>query len=218
MKIAAIIPTRGQSRKVFTAYQVERAKAMGYDKVYLIDYLPNGNAFDLFERMAQGIANAIADGIDFVSIIEDDDHYRLDYLDTIKPILEKVQIIGINRTTYYHLFSTGWKIMVHPGRSSMFCTSFRTDLFKAFPKHGAPYHDLSIWKFAQDYNVNFRLIDKDIAMGIKHGQVFGPVGGNGHTMKYPQTDLTLRYLKSRTDVEAFKFYKELKESYQADWK
>ncbi len=218
MEVAAIIPTRGISRKVFTSYQVDRAYAMGYDKVYLIDYPPGGDSMDLFERIAAGVARAIVDGIDFVSIIEDDDHYDLSYLNTIKPHFETNKMVGINCTTYYHLFSTGFKRMIHPGRSSMFCTSFAADLFRMLPVTGAPYHDIVIWKYAQEHNVANKLLDLDIALGIKHGNVFGKVGGNGHNASiYSHSDPKLTFLRSRVDEKAFEFYKEVKETFQNTW-
>jgi hypothetical protein len=217
IKVAAIIPNRGEERKLFYYYQEQRARNMGFDKVYLINYPPKNNDFDLFERIATGVAMAKADGIDYVSIIESDDHYDLGYLDEIKKHIEGNDIIGINRTTYYHLFSTGYKVMLHPGRSSMFCTSFRTDLFSKFPTAGAPYHDLSIWKFVQERGIAFRLLDKDIALGIKHGGIFGKVGGGGHFMEYPATDPKLQWLKQRVDAEAFTFYTELKNTFQNTW-
>jgi len=218
MEIAAIIPTHGNERKLFTDWQVKRAVEIGFDKIYLIDYTPISKDFDLFNRIAVGVNKSIADGYEFVSIVEDDDFYPLNYLEIIKPLLESNDIVGINQTTYYHLFSTGWKTMVHPGRSSMFCTSFRTDLFSKLPTHGTPYHDLSIWKFARDHNdVRFRLTDKEIVLGIKHGNVFGAVGGNGHSMVYPYHDVQLTYLKSRVDNEAFRFYKSIKSNFQSSW-
>lgn len=218
MEVAAIIPTRGQSRKVFSAYQEGRARALGYDKVYLVDYAPKSDAFDLIDRIKVGVQLALGDGIEFVSIIEDDDHYDLNYLDKIKPHLKDNKIVGINRTTYYHLFTTGWKVMTHPGRSSMFCTSFRSDLFSQFPTSGAPYHDLAIWRFVQERDVTFRLIDNEIAVGIKHGRLFGKVGGNGHgNFAYSYVDPKLYWLKKHTDAEAFDFYVGLKEFYQESW-
>ncbi len=108
--------------------------------------------------------------------------------------------------------------MVHPGRSSMFCTSFRRDIFNKLPKdNDRGYLDLAWWKYAEK-NVKSKLIDKDIALGIKHGSVFGKTGGNGHHMFYETVDTSLNLLKKLVDDESFEFYRSLRDAYMNDFK
>lgn len=216
-KWAAIIPTRGQQRKVFTSWAVHRAVQNGYDHVYLIDYNPVDDRVDMYKRISIGVDRAISDGCERVSIIEDDDWYGLDYLKTLRQLPNDWDIIGVNHSTYYHLFSTGWKKMVHPGRAGLFCTSFRPELLAVLPDTKTAYLDLAWWRTATaNKQIKTRLIDNDIALGIKHG--IGISGGNGHTMHYGAFDLKLSLLKDKVDEEAFEFYSKLREDQLINYK
>ena len=217
MIYAAIIPNRGSERKLFVEWQKQRAYDCGYDHVFVIDYEPRSNAIDIYERIALGVSVAKKVNADYCSIIESDDFYGLDYLDTIKKRIEpQTEIFGINQTIYYHLFSTGWKRMSHPGRSSLFCTTFKTGAFDKLPQvpSSKPYIDIEWWK---DQNVVKQLINDDLAVGIKHGNVFGRIGGNGHIMHYTKYDLHLTLLKGVLDADAFEFFRGVKALYQLTW-
>jgi hypothetical protein len=220
MRIAAVIPTRGQERKVFSAWQVERARNLGYDEVFLIDHPPLTPNMDLYERIKLGVQKAIHAECDAVSVIEDDDYYSLSYLDVIRPLLDYHEMVGINRTTYYHLFRAMYKVMVHPGRSSMFCTSFRVDAFPLLPKEDYNnFLDLSWWRYANHAKLNMKLIDRELAVGIKHGHIFGKVGGNGHlSLSYKETDYNLFWLKRTMDEEAYNFFTEVRSAYLVEWR
>jgi len=216
-KWAAIIPTRGQQRKVFTGWAVHRAVQNGYDHVYLIDYNPVDNLVDMYKRISVGVEQAIKDGCEFVSIIEDDDWYSIDYLKTLKKLPPTWDIVGINHSTYYHLFSTGWKKMVHPGRAGLFCTSFRPEILDKLPDTKTAFLDLGWWRIANNNpKISTKLIDTDLALGIKHG--VGISGGNGHSMAYQTFDTRLQKLQSTVDKEAFRFYEKLREDLIQTWK
>lgn len=212
-RVAAIIPSRGNERKVFTEWQKQRAYDMGYDRVYLINYPPESDKMDLYDRINVGVQLAIGNDCEWCSVIEDDDFYCLDYLDVVKTKLDSnINMLGINHTMYYHLFTCHYKMMIHPGRSSMFCTTFRTEFFKDLPKQEhTGFLDLSWWQASKNFPV--RLIDNDIATGIKHG-IFGKLGGNGHYMKFIHYDRNMGILQRKMDKEAFEFYKSVKETYQ----
>jgi hypothetical protein len=203
MKFAAIIPTRGTERTVFTARQMGRAYDMGYDKIYLIDYPPVDDKMDLYQRIAVGISKAIADGIDFCSIIEDDDWYGIGYLSKIKEIARPtIDIIGFSDTTYYHLKTKGVLRMDHPGRSSMFCTTIKTSTFALLPVDPPGYLDMAWWKAAA--NLSWRLVESNrLALGIKHG--IGKTGGNGHRAGMYRTH-DPNFLRRFVDEESFIFY------------
>jgi hypothetical protein len=208
METAAIIPTRGQERKVFSHYQRDRAKALGYDHVFVIDHPPVKGVVDIYQRVAKGVQLAWYAGADWVSIIEDDDHYTLDYLSELKRyMIPGIDLIGINRTIYYHLFKQEYRVMVHPGRSSLFTTSFRPEIFKWFPVNPSGYFDIALWASANRTRLNLRLLDTDLALGMKHG--IGLCGGNGHTMNLGIRDPDLEYLKGWCDPGAFEFYKDI---------
>ncbi len=215
MTFAAIIPTRG-NRKLFLEWQKQRAYDMGYDFVYVIDHEPASDQVDIYDRVKKGVERAMADNVDYCSVIEDDDFFKLEYLDTIKRrINPETDLFGVNMSLYYHLFSTGWRQMSHPGRSSLFCTTFKTEAFtKLTVVNTGPNIDIFWWK---SDSVVRQLINESIAVGIKHGSVFGKVGGNGHHMNYSKYDLNLRMIKGIMDKEAFEFFVSVKETYQKTW-
>jgi hypothetical protein len=216
-RYAAIIPNRGAERRLMLEWQIQRAHALGYDNVYVVDFAPVIDQIDLYQRLRVGVDRALADNITYCSVIESDDYYSLRYLDVVKANMKDVELLGVNQTMYYHLFSTGWRRMSHPGRSSLFCTTFKTEVFEKLPVViNDPYIDLKWWAFAQRYVVH-KLINDDIAVGIKHGNVFGRVGGNGHVMNYAHYDLGLKLLKGLLDKDAFEFYTGIKTLHQAAW-
>lgn len=208
MKFAAIIPTRGRERTVFTARQLVRANDMGYDKIYLIDYPPVDDRMDLYQRLAVGVSKAKADGMDFCSVVEDDDWYHIGYLSKIKEIARPtIDIIGFSDTTYYHLKTKGVIRMDHPGRSSLFCTSFKTTAFDKLPVDPHGYLDMAWWK-AATASLSWRLVESSrLALGIKHG--IGKTGGNGHRpAMYRVHDQN--FLRNFVDKESFEFYEQLR--------
>ncbi len=189
---------------------------MGYDFVYVIDYEPVSKEVDIYDRLKKGFERAMIDGVDYCSIVEDDDFYKLDYLDTIKRRMNSdTELFGVNMTLYYHLFSAGWRQMSHPGRSSLFCTTFKTEAFNKLPIVTTdPSIDVVWWR--SDNTVK-QLINESIAVGIKHGSVFGKVGGTGHFMNYSKYDLSLKMIKGVMDKDAFEFFVSVKETYQKTW-
>ncbi len=215
MTYAAIIPTRG-NRKLFLEWQKQRAYDMGYDFVYVINHEPKGQEVDIYDRLSHGVERAMADNVDYCSVVEDDDFFKLEYLDTIKRrINPDTELFGVNMTLYYQIFSTGWRQMSHPGRSSLFCTTFKTEAFNKLPVVTTdPYIDLIWWK---SEGVVKQLINESIAVGIKHGSVFGKTGGNGHHMNYSKYDLNLKMIKGIMDKDAFEFFVSVKEAYQKAW-
>ncbi len=219
MKYAAIIPNRGSERKLFVEWQRTRAMDLGYDRVYVVDYEPLDDKVDIYNRLVVGAAYAQEDGMDYCSIIESDDFYQLDYLDTIKArMVNEPVLFGINQTMYYHLFSCGWKRMSHPGRSSLFCTTFKVSAFNDLPAvDGDPFVDLKWWAHVNKTNMNYQLINDDLAVGIKHGSVFGKVGGHGHFIPYAHYDTRLVLLKQLMDADAFEFFSGVKHMFQKNW-
>jgi hypothetical protein len=215
---AAIIPNRGTERKLFLEWQTKRAHEMGYDRVYVINFEPTSDVIDIYERIARGVEAALADGVTHCSIIESDDYYSLTYLKTVKKNMRADTLLfGVNQTMYYHLFSTGWRRMSHPSRSSLFCTSFKTEAFALLPAERGAFIDLTWWQAAVKTELPYQLINDDVAVGIKHGNVFGRVGGAGHTMHYQHYDLGLKMLRGLLDKPAFEFFIGIKNYYQETW-
>lgn len=208
MKIAAITPTRGNEREKLLKWCRHRVAQMGYDHHYVIDYPPIDDGIDLYQRIAVGVNRAIQHGFEYVSIIEDDDYYPQNYIDYVRKMLKTADVVGFNTTTYYHIFTQRYQVMKHFGRSSLFTTSFKSNVFGHFPINPPGYFDIALWKkVINTPNIQPTIFGGEVALGIKHG--IGLCGGNGHTMKMRQIDHEYRYLKNRVDSEALNFYMEL---------
>lgn len=209
---AAIIPSRGD-RPMFDIHQVERARVMGYDSIHLVDYPPLDNSMDLYQRIAVGVAKVLVEGHTWCSIIENDDWYSPKYLYHIKDLINQGKhsdMIGFADTTYYFLKNNGYLRMNHPGRSSLFCTTFRTELFGRLPVNPPGYLDMAWWRFMLYSKFNWKLSDNNekYALGIKHG--IGKSGGNGHRESMYNTFDRIGLLKKIVGEEDFNFYQTIK--------
>lgn len=204
--IAAITPTRGD-RPEFVAWQKARVKQLGYGHHYIIDHPPISEAVDIYQRIALGVSKAQADGFKWVSIIEDDDYYGMDYLYDVKELISlnpQAVIVGDSVTDYYNLRNGTYDEYQHPRRSSLFKTTFQVRQFSSFPCTSSPFFDIVIWKHVIQKNLPYALGPLN-AIGIKHG--IGKVGGSGHSLQMPHRDTPARkWLQNRLDSKAFDFY------------
>lgn len=208
MKTAAIIPTRGDRKELLLHCMKQLAnQTVKPDKVYIIDYPPKSNDFDLVPRIRRGYE--LAKDADLVFIIEDDDYYPDTYFEDVLSKFKSVtpDIIGIQKTTYYHIKEKKYRQHDHPFRSSLFTTVLKGGLNIDWPKDNEPFLDLHLWrnnKFSKGYYE-----PKEMPIGIKHG--IGKTGGNGHNGQYYRIhDKGMKWLEKRVRKESFEFYKRLK--------
>ncbi len=212
MSFATITPTRGDRDKLasFCSHQLGRME-LKPDHSYFIDYPPKNGAFDLVERVRTGIERATKDGHEYAFIIEDDDFYSPRYFNAFsKAMADGVDFLGTTETIYYNLANRTLQKFTHPGRSSLFCTGFKLSALQKFkwPKHDTVMLDLYLWGYSRMLKGSTKYFHNEtIALGIKHG--IGVCGGKGHTMKLKHTDQHHAFLKSHTDLGAFKFYESL---------
>jgi len=63
---------------------------------------------------------------DFFVVVEDDDHYPKTYVALMVSKLRdaEVDFVGAAQTRYYHVPSGGFRVIDHPGRSSLCATAF----------------------------------------------------------------------------------------------
>ena len=82
--IAIIIPDRGDRQELteHCFYQIKR-QTIKPEKIYHINYPPIDDSVDLVSRIQKGIQLAKNDGINKVAIIENDDYYPDNYLESI---------------------------------------------------------------------------------------------------------------------------------------
>lgn len=207
--IATITPSRGDRPK-FMGFCTEQLLRMNPRPNYFISVVnpPTSAAVDIVPRIKQGIEVAKINGYDNVYIIEDDDHYVVNYLDLMS--IGDYDLIGYDNTTYYNLRTRRYQKFYHETHSSLFTTAFKISALDQFtwPADNAIFLDTALWRYAKQHNKKWKLLsDENPCLGIKHG--IGMTGGKGHSIKLRDEDPNLHYLKSRVDEKAFEFYSNL---------
>lgn len=215
-----ITPTRGDRDQFIDNLYNSRLKqweAMKYPNGLRIDinsYAPKTKANDLTFRIKECfINNKSSENHHSFSIIEDDDYYPLNYIDIITEKLKGYDCIGFDWTYYYHIGTKRWKKIHHPGRSSLFTTSFRSDCLNDFkwPADDYLFLDIKIWEhFKKERFSVYWVSEKECRpIGIKHG--IGKTGGMGHTRShtFPNYDPNMLWLRQRVDKQSLDFYKSL---------
>lgn len=124
---------------------------------------------------------------DYVFIIEDDEYYAPNYLETMMNNFGLYFIIGLKDSRYYHLQSGGYIKLKNPVHASLAETAFIASIVPEVKKivdskiHKLPpYFDIDIWK--QFYKQSFLFDDETnpIYLGIKGLPGRGGAGA-GHT-------------------------------------
>jgi len=208
MNFAIIIPDRSDRPELteHCFYQINR-QTVKPEKIYHINYLPLDDSVDLVSRIQKGIQLAKNDGINKVAIIENDDYYPDNYLESI--IWR--ELTGILATIYINIIHDRHKVILHPGRSSLFCTALEISAFEDFEFPGPETIDLDkhIWR-----HKCFKILHypKELPIGIKHGigKCAGWYHNNAlHQMKPLDEDLFKYYVKRK---ESRDFYRCIKNS------
>jgi hypothetical protein len=186
-----------------------RRQTLQPDKVYLINYTPRQQSPDLTQRIRIGWERAKNDNIDFCFIIENDDYYPANYLAKMSPgwsANRLVDFVGIDTTIYYHVYFQRILRMQHDGRSSLFCTGFRTNALDNFkwPDDKYLFLDILLWKFAQKK----KFASGIIPIGIKHG--FGLCGGMGHSNGHNFPEDGSKWILQNVDPDMLPFYLKFK--------
>jgi hypothetical protein len=182
MKIGVIIPTRGDRPQMLdTAIRQMEYQTLKPDLVKIVNFEPVEGVCDITKRYRIGYDYFRGKGFEVIALIEDDDFYREDYLETM--VLEwikagKPNIIGQTRTIYYHLKEQAWFIMNHKSRSSAMNTMLKADLDIEWCLDHDPYTDLKLW--SQFYSKSHHIFTPKniICIGLKHG--VGMSGGEFH--------------------------------------
>lgn len=208
MVVGVIIPDRNDRPKFLNHlfWMLERQTTKP-DFVELVNYEPISAVPDLVPRIRQGFNSLKAKGCDVVLIMENDDYYSEDYIETMLTfwILNgKPDLFGTNSTIYYHVGRREFRTLRHEGRASLMNTLINTKSEMVYPEDSEVYLDMFIWKRMKGISFDPRRV---ISVGIKHG--VGLCGGNGHNgMKFTDRDYSLDFLSSVVDKESAKFYKQ----------
>lgn len=218
MKVAIVIPTRGKERQNFVDFQVEMMKRQTKrpDYTFVIDHPPLNEECDITQRFRMGVEMARGTDAELITFIEDDDAYHQEFINYVSSVFlqhGKPNLLGFTTTRYYHLFARKYKIMKHPGRSSMFLTSMNAKAPVQWPEDNYPFTDLHLWK--QSIENKVFITHCDLAVGIKHG--IGMQGGKAHNPNwrgYDNDDPEFKWLRTKVSDAHFEFYNELIKGYE----
>lgn len=206
MKTAVLIPTRND-RPGFLKNCLRMIEAQTFppDDVEVIGYNPESDRCDITQRYRRGYEKLCGKGYDYIALMEDDDWYSPDYLETMRGEWRKrgqPDIFGTGYTIYYHLKLGAYFTMYHQDRASAMNTLIKPDLEINWPVDHEPFTDMHLWRTI--HGVVF-FPEKVISMGMKHG--IGLCGGRSHVDKlhrYTQKDEG--FLEKTLDPESYKFY------------
>jgi hypothetical protein len=209
MVIGVLIPDRNDRPDFLNhCLSMIRKQTLKVNHIQLVNYPARTKDFDLTQRVRFGVEVLKEAGCDCILIMENDDWYSEDYIETMVNAWvneNKPDIFGTEYTFYYHLHKRAYNLLEHKSRASLMNTLISSSAVIKFPPDNEVYLDLFLWKELK--GKTFKPI-KPIALGIKHG--VGLCGGNGHnSMRYKNEDQNLTVLKNFVDSDSFQFYKKI---------
>lgn len=180
------------------------------DVKLIFDEKPKSSLPDLTYRYRKGFEKLFNEGCEVVFCIENDDAYSNKYIETMYNAWlkhGKPDIIGINSTIYYHIFSQKHSELEHKGHSSMMSTGFtKAVLDVQWPSDDHIFLDLWLWRRMKGVLLT---IKEPICVGIKHD--IGLCGGKAHDPNWGKLqDNNFSYLSTKIDSESLEFYKNVR--------
>lgn len=178
------------------------------DFIELVNHEPKSSDPDLTERVRIGFESLKAKGCECVFVIENDDYYSPDYIETMFKAWDHAgmpDLFGINYTYYYHVGKRMYSRIDHNNRSSLFCTLISYRASFGWCADNYVFLDLYLWGSTNGETFS---PEENIAVGIKHG--IGKCGGIGHThFKYDHSDADFNWLSGMVDEKSFDFYSKM---------
>lgn len=209
MNIAVLIPDRGD-RPLFlkNCLRMLKTQTIQPNTILVVDEKPKSDDKDITYRYRIGYDALRNKGIDIIFLMENDDWYAEEYIETMLNYWEekgRPNLLGLNHTIYYNI---NWRIyytMHHTVRSSAMNTLIKPDLNFEWCVDNYAYTDIWLWNTIS----NWAIInpEKEICLGIKHG--VGLCGGVAHVdarERYENEDPNFEFLKKTIDQESFNFY------------
>jgi hypothetical protein len=207
MKIGILIPDRNDRPKFLDNCKRMMENQTMKAHIHVVNYEPLNHNVDITQRYRIGYEYFRNKNFDCVLLIENDDYYSSDYIETMvnKWIeCDKPDILGTNYTIYYHIGIKAHLIMNHSRRASAMNTLLKADLDFHWCVDHEPYTDLHLWKTLK--GILFKP-EKIISIGIKHG--VGKCGGRNHIdylHRYVNEDNESLFIQKHMDQESFNFY------------
>lgn len=120
---------------------------------------------------------------DRILIMEDDEYYAPEYIETMVRALETHLVAGIKNAKYYHLPTGGFYQNHNDRHASLAETAFRAailpDISEIIAESDDPFIDIKIWKRFYSMGKLFEDTDRPLYLGIK-GLPGRPGIGGGH--------------------------------------
>jgi glycosyltransferase involved in cell wall biosynthesis len=210
MRIGVIIPDRGDRPDFLNnCLRMLYSQTIKSEHLHLeiVNDTPLSDQCDITWRYRTGYERLRDKNLDVIALIENDDWYAPNYLETMLNEWEKQgnpDLLGTSYTIYYHIRLFSYFTMHHSQRSSAMSTLIKPDLNFEWCADNDPYSDIHLWK---TLNGKIFVPQKHICLGIKHG--VGKLGGRSHIDKlerYINSDLDKKFIKEIMDKESFKFY------------
>lgn len=215
MKIATLTIDRGDRPKMIEQCKrlIKRQTRKPDMEIYVIEP-SRSSAIDIVPRFRSGWLEAKKNNIDVIVVIESDDWYNHDYIDTTSLHFEEnnVDAIGWETSLYYNICNQTYQEHKHPERASLYTTSFKVSSLDDFrwPKDDYKFLDIPLWRYFK------RKLLRDVGygfgydtIGIKHNE--GIRAGIGHKSTMKNKDIDFAFLKLNLVKpyigEDLKFYK-----------
>jgi hypothetical protein len=108
---------------------------------------------------------------DYVLVMEDDDYYKADYIQTMVELLQYADAVGVSAAKYYNVKMPGYKTMNNIKHASLSQTAFKKhlqpELLKAVTS-GDLYFDINFWNRIQtSQHPTLLLHNTTTSVGIK---------------------------------------------------
>jgi hypothetical protein len=199
------------------------AQTLAPTHIEVVNFTPLDDNVDITLRYRTGYERLRNRGLDMIAFIENDDYYHPQYLEYMVNewmLHGKPELLGPNRSIYYHLGIRKYLTMIHYSRASACNTLIKPDLENIpWGEDNNPYTDLQLWTYLPGLKRTFQP-DAIYSIGIKHG--IGKVGGPRHTDRlekynpqgndmdaHKKDDPHFEWLQANMDAESFQFYSTL---------
>ncbi len=153
---------------------------------------------------------------DKIIIIEDDEYYAPEYIETMARELDLHEIAGIGRSRYYHLFSSSNVQIRNIGQASLAETGFRSSFLPMFSKllaENGTFLDIALWRKVKRSGRGFIFTDDEnpLYVGIKglpgrYGIGVGHDSDNGIYRTFPHDNESRNILRQWIPNDDFNIY------------
>lgn len=108
---------------------------------------------------------------DHIFIMEDDEFYKPNYIQTMLSALQTVEIVGEGNAKYFNLQMPGYKEMNNLGHASLCQTAMRKSMLQYLKNSvtsGELYFDIHLWKQVREKRIPHAMLNNlNLCVGIK---------------------------------------------------